>query len=84
VGAAAAVARYMAARVRACVRVDGGGDAGAVALPLPSRPEAACWTALQVECTISSEALKVALAGGAEWEAGHKQTRRGSYTLSHI
>jgi hypothetical protein len=56
-------------------RVDGGGDAEAADLPLPSNPGAACSTALQVECMISSVVLTVVLPGGAETEAEYRQWR---------
>lgn len=83
-GAAAGAARYMAVRVHVDVRVDGGGDVEAVDLPLPAHQEVACWTALQAECTISSGVLMVVLPDGAEREAGHRQMKRGPYTLTLI
>jgi hypothetical protein len=74
VGAAAGVARYTAAGVRVGVHVgvDGGGDAEAVD-PLQSHREAACSTALQAECMISSAALMAGLPGGVARVAEHRQ-----------
>lgn len=72
----------MAEHVRADVRVDGGGDAEAVDRPLRQHQEAACWTALQVACTISSVALTVVLQGGAETEAAHGQMKGGPYIIT--
>lgn len=79
-GVAAGAARYTAVRVD--VREDGGGDVEAADLPLPSHQEAACWTALQVECTISSAALTAVPPGGVEVEAEHRQRSRSLHAHS--
>jgi len=75
VGAAAGAARYTVADV--CVdvdvHVDDGDDVEVADLPQLSHREAACSTALQVEYTTSSEALKVALPDDAEREAEYTQ-----------
>jgi len=75
VEAVAGAARYTAADVRADVhvRVDDGGDVEVADLPQLSHREAACSTALQVEYTTSSGALKVALPDDAEREAEYTQ-----------
>jgi len=75
VGAAAGAARYTAADVRVDVdvHVDDGGDVEVADLPQLPHQEAACSTALQVEYTTSSVALKVALSDDAEREAEYTQ-----------
>jgi len=75
VEAAAGAARYTAADVHVDVdvHVDDGGDVEVADLPQLSHREAACSTALQVEYTTSSEALKLALPDDAEWEAEYTQ-----------
>jgi hypothetical protein len=80
VGAAAGAARYTAARVRVHVdvRVDDGGDAVVADLLQPRNRVAACSTALQVECTTSSEALMAVLPGGVGRVA---ETHNGTKSL---
>jgi hypothetical protein len=81
--AAAAVVHCTAAGVRGDGG-DGGDDVQGADLPPPSSLEAACSTALRVECKISSVAPTVALPGGAETEAGHRKMAQHHYTFSMI